>query len=310
MAAILKCNSQSGQAIYAVIHDSAGKYWNGSAFEAFNSANWATYLVLLTEDGTTGYYKAAFPVAIAAGYYDYIYYASTTYGDPNIGGSTIYFDGTIEEQGIGAVLIKYLLDKVAKVTAGGTPPTIGSLFDLIMNKDGGQTFSQTTASLQALQLAAGGGPTAVQIANQVWDTVLPGFHTVASSGSMLLQALFNALPLSGRISNFDPTVSNVNLGASQTGVTIGTVNALGTSALASILTQVRTGLTSDTIPELTGVPAASPTLAQAMMFMYMSLRNRHLATGVNEKICNAAATIIGTASVSDDGTTYIKEQFT
>jgi hypothetical protein len=308
MAAILKCNSQSGQTIYAVIHDAAGKYWNGSSFEVFNSANWATYLNLLTEDGTTGYYKATFPAAIAAGYYDYIYYASTTYGDTNIGGNIIYFDGTSEEQGIAYILKTYLLDKIAKVTMGGTPPTIGSLFDLLMNKDSGQTFAQATDSLQAIVAGGSSGPSAATIAAAVWNEAMSG-HVTAGTAGVDLKAIVAALP-SGTISNFNPASQTVNLGASQTGVTIGTVNALGSSALASILTQIRTALSSDTMTELTGITGAQPTIHQALMLLYMSLRNEHTATGSQEKIYNNSGSTITTATVSDDGTTYTKGQFT
>ncbi len=309
MAAYLKCTSQSGQTIYAVIHDASGQYWNGSSFEAFNSANWATYLNLLTEDGTTGYYKAMFPATITAGYYDYIYYASTTYGDPNIGGNAIYFDGTSEEQGIGAVLKTYLLDKLAKVTAAGVPATIGSFLDLIMNKNSGQTFDQSTDSLEAIVDGGSSGPSAATIAAAVWDEAMAG-HVTAGTSGVDLKAIIAALPVSGSISNFDPTLQTVNLGASQTGVTIGTVNALGSSALASVLTQIRTALSSDSMTELVSVPDSTPTIYQALMLSYMSLRNEHTATSNEESIKNNAGTVIATATLSDDGTTYTKGQLT
>lgn len=310
MAAILECVALSGQSLSVTIHDSSAQLWNGAAFEAFNSANWATYLVALTEQGTSGYYKGNFPAGIAAGKYSYVFYASSIYGDPAIGSGQIYWNGTIEEQGIGKVLVAYMLDLLVKTSTSGTPPTIGSLFDRIMNKDSGQTFDQSVASLQAIQSGGTSGPTAAQIANQVWDTVLPGFHTVSNSGSMLIQALVNMLPASGPLSNFNPTSQTVNLGASQTGVTIGTVNSLGTAALASVLTQIRTALSTDTMSELSSVPGATPTIYQALMLSYMSLRNEHTATASQEKIKNNAGVVVATGSLSDDGTTFSKGQLT
>jgi hypothetical protein len=134
-------------------------------------------------------------------------------------------------------------------------------------------------------------------------------HVTADSAAVDLKAIYAALPLTGKISNFDPTVSTVNLGASQTGVTIGTVNALGTTALASVLTQIRTALSTDTMSELTGVPSATPTIQQALMLSYMSLRNEHTATSSQEKIKNNAGTVIATSALSDDGNVFTKGQF-
>lgn len=309
MAAIIEAISLSGQTLYFTVHDSSGQLWNGSAFEAFNSANWATYVIAFTEQGTSGYYKGSFPAGISAGKYTCVFYPSSTYGDTTIGNSQIYWDGSIEEQGIGKVFVKYLLDKLLYVTAGGTPPTIGSFFDLIMNKDAGQTFSQAIASLQAIQSGGTSGPTAIQIANQVWDTVLTGAHTIPGSGAALIQAITSMLPSSGPLSNFNPASQTVNLGASQTGVTIGTVNALGSTALSSIASQIASALNTSTMSELTGIPSATPTIYQALMLIYMALRNQHTATSGQEKIYNSAGSVISTANVSDDGTTFTKGQF-
>jgi hypothetical protein len=313
MAAITEIVSQSGQALYIVIHDSTGKIANGVSTEVYNGSNWATYVNTVAEEGATGYYKGVFPSYLLAGKYTLIIYQNPTgtpvVGDPPIGNSQIYFDGTIEEQGIGKVLVTYLLDKLAKNTAGGTPPTIGSLFDLIMNKNAGQTFSQTTDSLEAITDAGGGGPDAATIAAAVWNETMTG-HVTADSAAVDLKAIYAALPLTGKISNFDQTVSTVNLGASQTGVTIGTVNALGATALASVLTQIRSALSTDTMSELSGVPSATPTIQQALMLSYMSLRNEHTATSSQEKIKNNAGTVIATGALSDDGSVYTKGQLT
>ena len=58
----------SGANIYALLLNSSGLAWNGSAFEAIVNAHWTTYAVALTEQGTTGVYLANFP-AVSAGYY-------------------------------------------------------------------------------------------------------------------------------------------------------------------------------------------------------------------------------------------------
>jgi hypothetical protein len=313
MAAITEIISQSGQDLYIVIHDSTGKIANGASTEVYNGSNWATYVNTVAEEGTTGYYKGVFPAYLTAGKYTLVIYQNPSgtpiLGDPVIGSSSMYFDGTIEEQGVGAVLIKYLLDKLVKTTAGGTPPTIGSLLDLIMNKNAGQTFDQSTDSLEAITDGGSSGPSAATIAAAVWDEAMAG-HVTAGTAAVDLKAIVAALPGSGLISNFDPTTQTVNLGTSQTGVTIGTVNALGSAALASVLTQIRTALSTDTMTELLSVPSATPTIQQALMLSYMSLRNEHTATSSEEKIKNNAGTVIATATLSDDATTFTKGQLT
>ena len=64
-----------------------------------------------------------------------------------------------------------------------------------------------------------------------------------------------------------------------------------------------------TMPELTGIPSATPTIFQALMLTYMSLRNKHLATSVQESICNDAGSTITNAVIGDNGTTYTKAKF-
>jgi hypothetical protein len=314
MSAIIELPSATtGQFIYATIHDKAAKLANGATTEVFNSSNWSTYAITLAEQGTTGYYQATFPAYLAAGKYTFSFYqanngSSAVYGDPNIGSGGIVFDGTDEEVGIEAVVLKYLLDKVAGATASGTPPTLGSFLDLIMDKNSGQTFDQTTDSLEAITDSGGGGPDAATIAAAVWDEAMIG-HVTAGTAAVDLKAIVAALPGSGSISNFDPTTQTVNLGASQTGVTIGTVNAIGSSAIASVQATVELLLSSNQMVELSNAPQATPNLREAIMFMFMSMRNDHTMTSSEEKIKNNAGTVIATAQVSDDGATYTKGQF-
>ena len=53
----------SGATLYAVIHHTDGRVWNdvAQAYHAFNEANWASYAILLAEQGASGYYRATFP---------------------------------------------------------------------------------------------------------------------------------------------------------------------------------------------------------------------------------------------------------
>lgn len=59
----------TGRNLYAVIRSAVGTVWNGTTFVTYNGANWTTYAVALTEQGTSGYYVGTFPT-VASGVYN------------------------------------------------------------------------------------------------------------------------------------------------------------------------------------------------------------------------------------------------
>lgn len=74
----------TGQTLYATIRNLAGQIWNGSAFEAYATANIATYDIALTEQGTASkVYAFTFPAAItASGMYFVDIYVYAVAGTP------------------------------------------------------------------------------------------------------------------------------------------------------------------------------------------------------------------------------------
>lgn len=298
--ALIESVTITGATIYAVIRNSTGQVWNGSTFANYLDADWSTYPVPLTEQSPSGYYLVTAPAAVVAA-------GKTTFViHQQLGGSPADTDPPIGSGTLGDVFTSYRLQELISASAGVTPPVIGSWIDKILNKSGAQTFDPTTDSLEALR-DSGTGPTIGQIAAAVWDELLSG-HVTAGSAGKALSDILAKMP-AGAISTFDPTLSNVNLNVDQSGVVIGTINQFGGTALTQINDQVLDVIFTDTIPELTVVPGSTPTLAKAMMFLFMALRNKRLASTSEEKIHNTAGVAIATASISDDGTTAIKEQF-
>lgn len=57
-----------------------------------------------------------------------------------------------------------------------------------------------------------------------------------------------------------------------------------------------------------GIPSATPTLSQAIMLLYMKLRNKTTTTDSELGIYNDAGTKIAKATLSDNGTTFTKEE--
>jgi len=73
------------------------------------------------------------------------------------------------------------LDHLIKTTYAGADPTVGSLMDLMLNKDGSQTFSQATDSLEAIRDNQAGADAAA-IADAVWDEAIVGHTTGTTFG--------------------------------------------------------------------------------------------------------------------------------
>lgn len=78
-----------------------------------------------------------------------------------------------------------------------------------------------------------------------------------------------------------------------------------TISLANINAQVVDVITVDAISELgVAAPSATPNLSDAVMLMYMALRNKIDITASAKEVHNDAGTVIATKTLSDDGTTY------
>jgi hypothetical protein len=74
---------------------------------------------------------------------------------------------------------------------------------------------------------------------------------------------------------------------------------------AEVNTQVSDVMKTDTIAEMAqGAPPATPTFEQAVMYVYMALRNKIDVTAALKEFHNDAGTVIWKKALSDDATTY------
>lgn len=88
-----------------------------------------------------------------------------------------------------------------------------------------------------------------------------------------------------------------------------TYNVAGWSDEIDVVTSVIETLL-DAMTELSsGAPSATPTPVQALMLLYMALRNKGTTTATLQKIFNDAGSAICKATLSDDGTTFTREEF-
>jgi hypothetical protein len=160
---------------YAVIYNAAGQVFNGTTFEAFTDANYATYDVALTELGTSsGRYAANLPGALSA---------TTLYSYEvlrQVGGSPSMADDVLEAQGeLGAHAA--LVDAVATDLAAA----IGALNDI-------STAEVNTEMVDALTVDTYGEPTGVPAATLA----------LAAKINWMFMALRNELRVSGSQKTF------------------------------------------------------------------------------------------------------------
>jgi len=76
MANELTHTGQTSYSLKAIIRNAAGSFWNTSgtpAFETYNSANWPSYQIAMTETGVSGDYVGSMPTGIStAGIYRFL----------------------------------------------------------------------------------------------------------------------------------------------------------------------------------------------------------------------------------------------
>lgn len=144
----------SGRTVYAVVRTTTGTVWNGTAFAAFNAANWSTYAVSMTEQGASGYYVGNFP-AVSAGLY-FVEVRDRAGGSPAVS-DPVAGSGEVEWDGAAVVPLSSRSTLVASDIITGTALNSANLnaFGLDYAENG-----QLNASVQSVV----GGVNVTQIA--------------------------------------------------------------------------------------------------------------------------------------------------
>jgi len=236
--------------------------------------------------------------------------------------------------GLGA--LKTLIDTVNTDLANGTDG-LGALKTLIdtVNTD----LSNGTDGLGALK-------TLIDALNDIaaadiWAVDATGQQTLGTFGQAIGDPVSNAKTLyaalvtdaSGASVTADVATVNTDLGNATDGLgalktlidTVNTDLANGTDGLgalktlidalndlsaANILTEVNTALDAS-ISELgVAAPTATPSVRTALMLLYMAVRNKRDTTSTTDEIHDDAGTIITSASLTEDGTTFSKAEYT
>lgn len=79
----------------------------------------------------------------------------------------------------------------------------------------------------------------------------------------------------------------------------------GLSALKTLIDAVKSAIDTDTISELAqAIPATNPTLKEALMLLYMALRNKNNSSATEMGLFNDAGTKIAKSALSDSAGTF------
>lgn len=88
-----------------------------------------------------------------------------------------------------------------------------------------------------------------------------------------------------------------------------TVGALGSTAQTDVKNQVVAAVNTDTYAESGALPGTTPTILQMIRFVYENARNKLQTTATQiTQYANDGSTIRGTATLSDNGTTFTRDR--
>ncbi len=130
----------------------------------------------------------------------------------------------------------------------------------------------------------------------------------ASAGSTVNLSATTVSAVSGAVGSVTGAVGSVtgNVGGNVTG----SVGSLGATAKTDVNAEVLDVLTTDTFAEASSVPAATSSLKDKINWLFALGRNKITQTATTQLVRNDADSgTIGTSTVSDDGTTFIRGEY-
>ncbi len=139
-----------------------------------------------------------------------------------------------------------------------------------------------------------------------------------TAGSALVKV--DAIDLAGQTITAAAGVTFPSSVASPTNITAGTITTVSGNVNGSVnsvttdvgITQAAAdkvfGASGAAMAELTGVPSATPSPRNAMMLLFMTLRNKLTTTASVKTIFNDANASITTKALSDNGTVYTEDK--
>lgn len=87
-------------------------------------------------------------------------------------------------------------------------------------------------------------------------------------------------------------------------------DSVGASQLAAdAVTEIATGIAAKALTAATSLPGSTPTIDQALMWLYHRFRYKVTQTSTQQKMHESDGDVLGTSTISDDGTTVTQGDF-
>lgn len=177
----------------------------------------------------------------------------------------------------------------------------------------GQINQAANGQVDANAVAISGGSTAADNAQIVFETdFATNYNATRNAWATNVQDFVGttaADPFNGQVISASVTGAVGSVSGNVDGNVTGSVGSNLELGPAEVNTEVSDVLKTDTIAELTADPGATPTFEDALMLLYMALRNKRDTTASADEIHNNAGTVLLTATLSDDATTFTKGKY-
>lgn len=207
MAGEIQVSFVSAKTVYGLIRDRTGAIWNGSAFVAYATVNYALYVISLVEQGTaSGLYAGTFPATIPAGVYNLV-------AKQQVGGSPAETDFVVamgEEQWNGTAIFP-LSDLITSGSAiqvrlvkGNMVQNFGVYF-----KSSADHVTPLVSGVVSGQIARDGGSFGALQSGAFTETGQGFYNTNLTSGDLnagTCKLLFTAVGISGGVADPVPMI--------------------------------------------------------------------------------------------------------
>lgn len=189
----------------------------------------------------------------------------------------------LDDTGTSGVIVATNNDKTGYSISG----TLTTLDALDTQQDA--QHSTTQSAISGLN-----DPTAATIADAVWDEAQSA-HTTGGTFGEIATEIANILADTNELQSDDVP---------------GLIAALNNLSAAQVNAEVVDALDTDTYAELGSVPAATASLTDKITWLFMLARNKGTQTStVKTLLADDGSTTVATSTVSDDGTTFTRGEF-
>lgn len=185
-----------------------------------------------------------------------------------------------------------------------------------------QTANDNSADINAILTDTAAYDTDGELATALWNAATATYGGAGTYGQAVEDALADTNEIQGNqdwnvwddaartLTALDEDTTTLDLDGTTIGTASDVTNLGGTAAATQINNQVADVLKTDTITEH-GVasPSATPTMEDMLIWLYMAWRNETQTTSSETRVTNNAGTVVTESNISDDGTTFTKEEF-